>query len=75
MSDNPFLITPEAAEARPFLMGTVTSTAGGLFIKLDGEATARTKSFKRLAHYTPADGDRVQIAAMSGTYVVQGEVV
>lgn len=76
MSNNPFLTQPEQpAETRPFLMGTITSITGGLFIKIDGEAQARTKSFKRLAHYAPAVGHRVQIASISGTYIVQGRVV
>lgn len=76
MSYNPFLTEPERpAETRPFLMGTVESITGGLFVKIDGEAQARTKSFKRLAHYAPAVGHRVQIASISGTYVVLGRVV
>jgi hypothetical protein len=75
VSDNPFLITQGAAETRPFLMGTVESITNGLFVKLDGEAEARTKSFKRCSTYTPAVGHRVLIAKISGTYVVLDRVV
>lgn len=74
--ENPFLLsTDKPAETRAFCMGVITSVTGGLFVKLDGEATARTKSFKRCSTYTPVVGDRVLIASISGTYVVQGSVV
>ena len=73
---NPFLPqTEQAAETRHFLMGIVASITGGLFIKLDGETDARTKSFARLASYTPVVEHRVLIAKISGTYVVLGRVM
>ncbi len=58
-----------------FALATVTSVTGGLFLRFDGEAEARQKSYKRLGQYTPAVSDRVLVAKMSGTYVVLGEVV
>lgn len=73
---NPFLLqTEQAAETRPFLMGVVNSITGGLYIKLDGETDARTKSFAILASYTPIVGHRVLVAKISGTYVVLGRVM
>ena len=58
-----------------FALGVVTATSGGLKIKISGEATAREKSYKRLASYTPVINDRVLLAKISGTYVVLGKVV
>jgi hypothetical protein len=57
------------------ILGIVTSVTGGLFLRIEGEETARTKSFKRLLSYSPAVGDRVLIAKISGTFVVLGKVV
>ena len=58
-----------------FLLGVVASVAGGLYVRMDGESTAREKPYKRLASYTPAVNDRVLLAKISGTYVVLGKVV
>jgi nicotinamide mononucleotide (NMN) deamidase PncC len=85
MSYDPFAETKQMKQAKAretakyirgdLHMATVESITGGLFIKIDGEAEARTKSFKRCSTYTPAVGHRVLIAKISGTYVVLDRVV
>ena len=57
-------------------LGTVTGTnSSGVLVQLDGEDTARSKRYKRLSSYSATVGDRVLLAAISGSYVVIGKVV
>jgi len=48
----------------------------GLILRMAGEAEPRQKAFMRLASYaSPAEGDKVYIVPISGTYLVIGKVV
>ena len=57
-------------------MATVTSytSLSGTQLRFDGESAGSTKRYKRLSTYTPATGDRVLLAKVSGTYVILGKV-
>lgn len=72
--NNLFVQKPKTIPAE-FVLATVTSTEGGLFLHFAEAAEASPKSYKRLASYSPAVSDRVLVAKISGTYVVLGEVV
>ncbi len=57
-------------------MATVTGKSSGhIFLRFDGETTARTKLYKRLSSYAPEIGDRVYVVPISGTYIVVGKVI
>lgn len=59
-----------------YLLATVVSVGTtGLELRLDGEANARVKEYKCLGSYVPTVNDRVMVVAISGTYVVMGNVV
>lgn len=64
------------ASWQPLYLATVGSyTAGaGATLIFDGQTTATTKRYKRLASYTPAAGDRVLVAKISGSYVILGKI-
>lgn len=50
------------------------SSSSGTRLRFDGESSASSKYYKRLGTYTPASGDRVLLARVSGTYVILGKV-
>ena len=53
-------------------LATVTAVVSdGVKLRFDGEVAARAKTYKVIGS-SPAVGDRVTVAAMSGTYVVVG---
>jgi len=57
-------------------LATVESVeSDGLALRFDGEDTARAKVYKCLGSYIPAVGHRVCVMAISGTYLVLGQVV
>lgn len=59
-----------------FKLGKVSGvTSGQPKILFDGEETASGKLYAKLGNYTPATGDRVLLAKVSGMYVVLGKVV
>lgn len=59
-----------------YLLATVVSVGTtGLELRLDGESNARVKEYKCLGSYVPTVNDRVMVVAISGTYVVMGNVV
>ena len=55
-------------------MGEVTQ-ASPLKVKLDGYSAALTKTFARLASYSPVVGDRVYVSIVGHSHVVLGKVV
>ena len=57
------------------LATVIAITTNGLTLRFDGENEARMKPYKCLSSYIPTIGDRVYIVAISGTYLVIGEVV
>ena len=63
------------AAGQPLYLATVGSyTTAGATLIFDGQTTATTKRYKRLASYTPAAGDRVLVAKISGSYVILGKI-
>ena len=57
------------------VLATVTAIVGdGVRLRLEGEADAGQKTYRRLASYTPAVGDRVYLARVSGTFLVIGAI-
>lgn len=59
-----------------YRLATVTSTSGGVSVQFDGETSASTKKYKRLASYSsPAVSDRVLLVKAGGTYVILGKVI
>ena len=71
------LLSGEAGVVESYAMATVYnySSSTGAQLTLDGESSASTKRYKRLSPYTPAKGDRVLLAKVSGTYVILGKVL
>lgn len=71
------VFVPDTPARLPIVNLAVVETveAGGVTLRFEGEAAARTKVYKRLASYTPTAGDRVYIVPVSGTYIVIGEVI
>lgn len=53
----------------------VASSAQGVKIRIDGEAKAGEKYYKRLASYAPVINDRVYFIRVSGTILILGKVV
>jgi|GEM_PF-5253812 len=50
-------------------------TSGDPTVVFDGESTPTTKTYKRLASYTPAASDRVLLAPVgTSSYVIIGQV-
>ena len=57
-------------------LATVTSTSGGISVQFDGETTASSKKYKKLASYSsPAVNDRVLLVHVGGTYIIVGKIV
>ncbi len=58
--------------------GTVLAHALGTIkggqVQFDGEDTASNKTYKRLNNITLNDGDRVLLAYVGGTFVIQGKL-
>ena len=76
LSDFAFTAPMKRTEAwQPLYLATVGSyTTAGVALIFDGQTTATTKRYKRLASYTPAAGDRVLVAKISGSYVILGKI-
>jgi hypothetical protein len=55
----------------PFVMGSIK---GGK-VQFDGEDSASFKTYKKLNNISLADGDRVLLANVSGTFVILGKLV
>lgn len=76
MSKNVFVPPKEKAPYRRNLAFVVSVIEDGLILRMAGEAEPRQKAFMRLASYaSPAEGDKVYIVPISGTYLVIGKVV
>lgn len=74
--DELFLIPDRRPPEKTFYLGTVGGvSASGVTIVFDGQTTATAKSYKRLASYSPAPGDRILAVKISGSYVVLGKIV
>ena len=58
------------------ILGTISSVDSivGLQVTVDGEGSASTKKYCYLASYVPAQGDRVLIEEVNGSYVVLGKL-
>ena len=54
-----------------FKLGTI---ADGKVI-FNGEESASERNYPRLGSYTPANGDRVMLAKIAGTYIILGKVM
>lgn len=66
----------ETPQEPSFRMATVSEVKSGLpYLTFYGEETQREKSYKRLASYTPAVGDKVICAKLNGSYTILGKVV
>lgn len=72
-SSQEFIEMQEGLPLGSFKNGTISGTTGK--VRFDGESTASEKQYKRLASYTPTNGDRVLLAAVSGTYVILGKII
>lgn len=58
-----------------FKLATVKSVnSAGVTVILDGETTATSQRFTRLESAAIVAGDRVLLAAVSGSYVVLGKI-
>ena len=64
------------AQPVEFKLATVVSydASNGSTLLFDGESTATTKRYKRLASWGGAAGHRVLVAKISGTYIILGRV-
>lgn len=59
-----------------YRLATVTSVSGGnAVIRFRGDSTASSKTYKRLASYTPTAGDTVLLMSVSNTFVILGKIV
>lgn len=59
-----------------FKMATVTEvTDEGVYLTFYGEEEQRVKSYKRLASYSPTEGDTVIVALLNKSYTILGKVV
>lgn len=63
--------------AGSFRLATVANynASTGSTLIFDGETEATTKRYKRISGITFANGDRVLVAKMSGTYVIFGRII
>ena len=70
--------TAKRASNAEFYLATMTGgkASEGLKIKLDGDSSGSTKSYKILqtGREPPRTGDRVLVIKLSGTYVVLGKI-
>lgn len=58
-----------------FKMATVTEVSGDdVFLTFYGETEQRIKNYKRLASYTPTEGDTVLVAILNKSYTILGKV-
>jgi len=79
MSDIPgaeeLLVQPEQQSI--FRLGVVEELFdnGAAKVKFDGEETTSEKQYAYLSYYKPTVGDRVLLAAISGTYVILGNIL
>ncbi len=71
---NDFIQEPEKQEV--FRLGVVVELFSNKTakIKFDGEETASQKQYAYLNNYSPVVGDRVVMAALSGTYIILGKL-
>ena len=63
--------------SQTLLIATISawSASLGATLTFDGQQTATTKRYRRLVNgQTPAVGDRVLVAKMSGTYIILGKI-
>ena len=59
-----------------FRTATIHNTnSEGAQLVFSGETTATVKRYKRISSYTPAVGDRVLLAPVSGTWLIIGKIV
>lgn len=77
MIDGSALINPPEKPTKVFALGTVVEVySDGITIKLDGDAVAGQKHYKRLASYSsPAVGHRVLVAYIGGSLLVIGNII
>lgn len=62
----------EATEPANANLATVAGVySDGISLRFDGELTATTKRYKRNATITFAVGQRVKVAKIAGTYIVE----
>lgn len=74
MFDADMLLTQEAVADISF--GTVAAAGtDGVVLKLDGEDAPSGKAYRRLASYTPDEGDRVYVVKAGAELLVIGKVV
>lgn len=56
-------------------LATVSSyDSTGVSLLIDGEDTPTIKKYKWLKSYTPANGQRVLVARVNGSYVILGRI-
>lgn len=53
---------------------TVDASAGGVFVRFDGETTASPRAYRRLGSYTATVGHRVLMIRVGSTWVVVGNI-
>lgn len=65
------------SQESPFALATIPGsyTSGQPTLIFDGETTATTRQYPRLASYTPAANDRVLVALVGHGAVILGKVV
>lgn len=64
----------------PFLLGIIDPAYSGtgrpkVILDIDGGTTVTQKQYQYLSSYTPAAGDRVELALVSGSYIIQGKIL
>lgn len=69
------LMQEEAVSAKPSFGTVVATGSAGVQVRIDGETTAGSGWWKRLASYSPAIGDRVYFVRVSSSYLVIGKVI
>lgn len=59
------------------ILGTISAVDEevGLQLIIDGEDEATTKKYTYMASYVPAEGDRVLIEEVGGSYVIIGKII
>ena len=72
-----FKVINDQQPGSTMMMATVASLFenGDPKLKFDGDTTTSEKHYAYLSSYTPTEGDRVILAAISGTFVILGSVI
>lgn len=73
MISNDLFIRKKASDRVPKMAIVTGITEAG--VTLDRPLGSGDMAYTRLSSYTPAIGDRVYLAPVSGTYIVLGKVV